>query len=72
MHAFRDGSKRFRHPVVGELTLDFEALPLPDDSGLQLSVYNAEPGSAAADALTLLASWAATSTGTADRSLPES
>jgi hypothetical protein len=72
VYAFRDGSKRFRHPVVGELTLDFEALPLPDDSGLQLSVYNAEPGSAAADALTLLASWAAPVTGTADSSLAES
>ncbi|GAA1582308.1 helix-turn-helix transcriptional regulator [Actinoplanes couchii] len=64
--AFRDGSKRFRHPVVGEFTLDFEALPLPDDSGLQLAIYNAEPGSTAADALTLLARWAATTRSPAD------
>lgn len=63
VYAFRDGSKRLRHPIVGELTLDFEVLPLPDDSGLQLTVHNAEPGSAAADALTLLARWAETSTG---------
>ncbi|BCJ50471.1 transcriptional regulator [Actinoplanes sp. NBRC 14428] len=68
VYAFRGGSKRFRHPVVGELTLDFEALPLPDDSGLQVSVYNAEPGSADADALTLLAGWAVTIDGTADGS----
>ena len=69
VYAFRDGSKRLRHPIVGELTLDFEALPLPDDSGLQLAVHNAEPGSATADALTLLASWAATIIGAEDGSL---
>ncbi|MFI6744080.1 hypothetical protein ACIBI9_65415 [Nonomuraea sp. NPDC050451] len=72
VYAFRDGSKRFRHPVVGELTLDYEALALPDDNGLQLSVYNAEPGSAAADALALLASWAATTSDAAGRSPAES
>jgi hypothetical protein len=32
--------------------------------GLDLTVYTAEPGSAFEDALTLLASWAATSEGT--------
>jgi transcriptional regulator with XRE-family HTH domain len=54
------GTKRFRHPVVGELTLTFEALDLAADSGLRISAYTAEPGTPADDALRLLATWAAT------------
>ncbi|WP_329600134.1 helix-turn-helix transcriptional regulator [Streptomyces pseudovenezuelae] len=60
VHVFHDGTKRFRHPVVGELELDFESMTLPDDSGLAVALYNAAPGSAAEDALNLLASWSAT------------
>ncbi|WP_306317764.1 MULTISPECIES: helix-turn-helix domain-containing protein [unclassified Streptomyces] len=51
------GVKRMRHPVVGDLTLAYETLHLPDDDGQFLSVYHAEPGSASAEALRLLASW---------------
>lgn len=54
------GTKTFHHPVVGELRLDFEALDLPAEPGLTLTVYSPEPGSHSQDALTLLASWAAT------------
>ena len=54
------GTKRFRHPVVGELALTFEELPLPADPGLTMTAYTAEPGSASHDALALLASWTAT------------
>lgn len=54
----RTGTKRFRHPLVGEITLDFEALELPGDEGQRLNVYTADPDSAAAEALGLLASWA--------------
>ncbi len=53
------GIKRVRHPVVGELELTFEAMELPADPGQSLIVYGAEPGSPTADALRLLASWAA-------------
>lgn len=56
----RTGVKRLRHPVVGELELSYEAFELPADPGLTLSTYTAEPGSPSADALRLLASWAAT------------
>jgi transcriptional regulator with XRE-family HTH domain len=54
------GVKHFHHPVVGDLALGFEAVPLPADPGLTLTAYSAEPGSAAQDALQLLASWSAT------------
>jgi transcriptional regulator with XRE-family HTH domain len=53
------GSRRFRHPVVGELTLSFEALAACDDCGQVLVIHSAEPGSPADTALKLLAAWAA-------------
>lgn len=54
------GVKRFCHPAVGDLTLAFEALPVPTDPGLTLTALSAEPGTPSADGLKLLASWAAT------------
>lgn len=53
----RAGTKRFHHPVVGELTLSFEAFEIAADPGQRLNVYTAEPGSPSNDALRLLASW---------------
>ncbi|WP_328396170.1 helix-turn-helix transcriptional regulator [Nocardia sp. NBC_00416] len=57
----RTGTKVFHHPAVGRLELDYEALALTADTGLQLNVYTAAPGSPSDDGLKLLASWAATS-----------
>lgn len=53
------GTKRFTHPVVGELTLAYEELAITAEPGLVLMVYTAEPGSPSAERLQLLASWAA-------------
>ena len=53
----RTGRKRFHHPLVGDLELDFEALELPGDPGQRLSIYTAPPDSPSAAALDLLASW---------------
>jgi hypothetical protein len=55
----RSGQKRLRHPVVGQLDLDFEGLELASSPGLYLNVYTAAAGTPTADALTLLGSWAA-------------
>lgn len=55
----RSGRKRLRHPVVGQLDLDFEAMELPSEPGLQLNIYTAAADTPTADALKLLASWAA-------------
>src|SRR4051794_31052372 len=49
------GTRCWRHPVVGDLTLGYEALVLPDDSSQMLVIYTAEPGSRHARALRLLA-----------------
>ncbi|MDT7800948.1 MAG: hypothetical protein QOI78_4381 [Actinomycetota bacterium] len=51
------GVKRFHHPGVGDLTLAFEALPVPTDPGLTLTALSAEPGTPAHDALKLLTTW---------------
>jgi len=56
----RTGVKRINHPVVGELELTYEAFVLPGSEGIQMAVFTPEPGSASADALAVLASWAAT------------
>ena len=58
----RAGVKRFHHPVVGDLTLDFESLALPGDTGQSMLVYNAEPHTPSRERLDLLASWASTPT----------
>ncbi|MWA13226.1 helix-turn-helix transcriptional regulator [Streptomyces sp. BA2] len=58
------GVKRLRHSLVGDLTLSFETLRLPDDHDQSLVTYHAEPDSASADALRLLANWGADATRT--------
>ena len=54
------GVKNICHPLVGELSLSFEAMGLVADPGLTMWVYSAAPGSRSEEALNLLASWSAT------------
>ncbi|MBM7366236.1 helix-turn-helix transcriptional regulator [Gordonia hydrophobica] len=56
----RSGRKRLRHPAVGELDLNFEAMELSSDAELRLNVYTADPDTPTADGLRLLGTWAAT------------
>ncbi|AII08071.1 MULTISPECIES: helix-turn-helix domain-containing protein [Rhodococcus] len=58
--AHRRGTKRFHHPVVGDLTLRFEALEVASAAGLTLYGFTASPGSSSEEALRLLSSWIAT------------
>ncbi|MFF2301402.1 helix-turn-helix domain-containing protein [Streptomyces sp. NPDC058128] len=52
------GTKVLRHPLVGEMTLTYESMQVAGgDPDLMLITYQAEPGSASADALRLLAQW---------------
>ncbi|AXI81035.1 helix-turn-helix transcriptional regulator [Peterkaempfera bronchialis] len=62
------GRKSFRHPAVGVLALDFDAMELPAQPGLTLTAYTAAPGTTEHDALQLLASWAATENTSPDSS----
>jgi hypothetical protein len=59
VHAKGPGTKRFRHPVVGPVTLRYETLAVADDPDQVVVVYAAEPGSADAEALALLGVWSA-------------
>lgn len=52
------GRKRFDHPVVGRLDVDYEALAVPGSPGQTLHVYNAAAGSSADLALRRLGEWA--------------
>lgn len=53
------GTKTFRHPVAGDMALDWQTLACPADPEQHLTVYSAEPGTPAHQALRFLASWAA-------------
>jgi transcriptional regulator with XRE-family HTH domain len=55
------GTKHYRHPVVGDLTLDCDTWNSPDGSGQRLMILTAEPGTPSHDGLRILASWAAQS-----------
>ncbi|MEV6379540.1 helix-turn-helix transcriptional regulator [Streptomyces sp. NPDC051773] len=59
------GSKRFHHPVVGDLTLSWHGSAMDAEPGLTLLIYTAEPGSPSEEALRLLASWTASQDGSA-------
>jgi transcriptional regulator with XRE-family HTH domain len=49
------GRKRFHHPQVGELALDYVAMRSPDDPDMTMMIYSTPPESRAATALQLLA-----------------
>ncbi|HET7800078.1 MAG TPA: helix-turn-helix transcriptional regulator [Humibacillus xanthopallidus] len=59
------GTKHFHHTAVGNLDLAYESVDMVSEPGLTLTIYAAEPASPTADALVLLASWAATDATTA-------
>ena len=59
----RRGTRRYNHPVVGEITLDWDALTSDAEPDQQLIVYTAEPGSRSEQALRELAAWAAANSG---------
>jgi transcriptional regulator with XRE-family HTH domain len=54
------GTKRYHHPLVGDLTLDWDAFTCPTDPDQQIVFHSAEPGSPSDERLRILASWAAT------------
>ena len=54
------GIKRFFHEAVGEMQLNYQALPLPGDHGQNVIVYTADKGSPSEQKLAFLSSWTAT------------
>lgn len=49
------GTQYFRHPLVGDLDLEYESFDLTTDIGQTMVVYTAEPDSPAHTALDALA-----------------
>lgn len=64
------GTKTFRLPEVGDVVLDWDTYPLPGRPGPVMLVFTAEPGSAGADRLRLLASLRATRSNNAKATPP--
>ncbi|MBP2479499.1 transcriptional regulator with XRE-family HTH domain [Crossiella equi] len=63
VHQRTHGSKRLRHPLVGDLTVEYETLALPGDPDTALYIYTTEPGSPSRRAMDILASWTASGPG---------
>lgn len=59
MNGLRMGTKRLRHPVVGDLTLDWDSLTCAAAPAQKLLIATAEPGTSSHDGLLFLASWTA-------------
>ncbi|MEV0707980.1 helix-turn-helix domain-containing protein [Nocardia aurea] len=53
----RAGTKAFRHPLIGTLTLPYENLTIDAATDQVMTVYTPQPGSPEHDAIRLLASW---------------
>ncbi|WP_460682058.1 MmyB family transcriptional regulator [Nesterenkonia populi] len=49
------GTKSYHHPLVGDLTITYQALTPADDDDQILFIYDADTGSDSVDALRLLA-----------------
>lgn len=63
VHQRTHGSKRLRHPLVGDLTVEYETLSLPGDPDVTLFIYTTQDGSSSRRAMNLLASWTASTPG---------
>ncbi|MET8771167.1 helix-turn-helix transcriptional regulator [Streptomyces sp. NPDC004658] len=57
VHRRTTGTKDYHHPLVGDLTVTYQALTPADDPDQILFVYATEPGSPSETALRLLAHW---------------
>src|SRR3954447_23990046 len=68
---YRSGTQRFRHALVGELTLTYEVLELTTDVDQILIAYTAEVDSSSQEALRRLANWAGDRTSQTERAPDE-
>lgn len=55
VHQRSTGTKRYHHPLVGDLTITYQALTPSDDPDQTVMIYDTEAGSGSAHALQLLA-----------------
>ncbi|MEU6587180.1 helix-turn-helix transcriptional regulator [Nocardia sp. NPDC046763] len=62
VHEKTHGPKRFWHPTVGDVTLNYETFQVPGAAHHLLVIYTAPPGSPAEEALNFLGSFTASQT----------
>lgn len=60
VHEHRTGTKAYRHPEVGEVTVTYDVFAIPGEPGLSIITYTAEQGSETADKFAVLSAWAVT------------
>ncbi|WP_434446831.1 helix-turn-helix transcriptional regulator [Lentzea sp. E54] len=63
VHQRTHGSKRLRHSLIGDVTVEYESFLLPGDPDMTLYVYTTESDSPSRRAMDILASWTATGPG---------
>lgn len=54
---FRHGAKRYRHPVVGDVSFEYESFEVSGEPGLVMLVFGVEPSSPTAEAVRVLSEW---------------
>ncbi|WP_433556107.1 helix-turn-helix transcriptional regulator [Pseudonocardia xinjiangensis] len=59
VHRRTTGAKRYRQPLVGELTVNFQALTPSGEPDQTIFIYSTQPGSPSETSLRLLQSWLA-------------
>jgi hypothetical protein len=57
VHQRTTGTKDYHHPLVGDLTITYQALTPADDPDQTLFIYDTEPGGPSETSLHLLAQW---------------
>lgn len=58
VHDRTHGTKQLVHPIVGPMTVHYEALLLPGDPDQTLFIYSTDPGSPSSESMRLLAGYA--------------
>jgi hypothetical protein len=59
VHEHRTGTKIYRHPVVSEIEVTFDAFDMPGEPGLTICTCTVEDNTPSARRMALLTSWAA-------------
>jgi hypothetical protein len=54
---YRDGTKRLRHELVGELDFSYQSFAVPSRPELSMVVYTSAPATRTSEGVQLLASW---------------
>lgn len=66
VHQRAYGSKRLRHPIAGEMVVDYEVFQVPGDSHQTVVTFTTRAGTASREAMNVLARWASSTMSESD------